>query len=102
MITQEPSAPTRRTIAIPRRHNAHRIRRAASIVAAIVAATVTWLALTDLANIALQVPSYGGSAVDNCTEPWPGDDHHADRGTSCLERPWPPGAIQRERAPNSG
>ena len=61
MITQEPIGHAT-TIAIPRRPNAGGIRRAASIVAAIVAAAITWLALTNLANVALKVPSYGGTA----------------------------------------
>jgi len=43
-----------------RGHHAHHIRRAASVVAAVAAATVTWLALTNLADITLRVPSYGG------------------------------------------
>ena len=45
------------------RHNAaHRTRRASAVVAAIAAATVTWVALTNLAGIALRVPAYGGTS----------------------------------------
>jgi Family of unknown function (DUF6069) len=39
-------------------HASNRIRRAAVVVAAIAAATVTWLALTNIAGIALRVPTY--------------------------------------------
>jgi hypothetical protein len=41
-----------------RRHDSSRIRRPAAVVAAIAAASVTWLALTNVAGIALRVPTY--------------------------------------------
>jgi hypothetical protein len=41
-----------------RRQDSYRIRRAAAVLAAIAAATVTWLALTNLAGVALRVPTY--------------------------------------------
>lgn len=43
------------------RAHSYRLRRAAGVVASIVAATVTWLALTNIAGIALRVPTYAGT-----------------------------------------
>lgn len=40
------------------RHASNRIRRAAAVVAAVAAATVTWLVLTTIAGITLRVPTY--------------------------------------------
>ena len=43
------------------RQDSYRIRRAAAVLAAIAAATVTWLALTNIAGVALRVPTYASS-----------------------------------------
>jgi hypothetical protein len=59
MTTQGTISTQAEEIAKLRGHDAHRIRRGASVVTAVAAATVTWLVLTNLANITLRVPGYG-------------------------------------------